>query len=449
MIPLLLALIGTVEPDGVDILFPHSPDPVRLRVAVTVDSHSPNVAWADFLEKLFVHFDRDGDNALSLAESARVFPLPLPDGRDAKMDFAQLDSDKDGKATRAELQAFYRRAGFLPVVAVIRYPTADQRKLSNAVFDQLDRNHDGKLTLAEWKQAPDLLRRFDENEDEILDSSELLASETDVPIPIKSRLRVEPSSGVPDALLRFRIGKSTSPVQVEAKSPRVRTTSDSGSLIVPGGRVSIRDTGLSQAPGFRSAKEFYLAQFAEAIGDKDSIGKTDLESDAGLQAITGMFDVADRNGDEKLTSAEMNAFLELLERGVGCQVVVIVEDRGPSLFDMLDGNADGRLDLGELHFAARFQPIEKSQLPTQFRLTASRDPVGRTFGPVTVPIPARKAPAFATEKLGGPRWFHAMDRNSDGFLSAAEFLGPPARFTALDRNSDGRISANEADSRGK
>ena len=51
------------------------------------------------------------------------------------------------------------------------------------------------------------------------------------------------------------------------------------------------------------------------------------------------------------------------------------------------------------------------------------------------PLPARR----------GPRWFQAMDRNGDGYLSPREFLGSPARFRELDADGDGRISVAEAE----
>ena len=45
----------------------------------------------------------------------------------------------------------------------------------------------------------------------------------------------------------------------------------------------------------------------------------------------------------------------------------------------------------------------------------------------------------------GPRWFRAMDRNGDGYLSPPEFLGPPELFRRLDADGDGLISPNEAE----
>ena len=70
--------------------------------------------------------------------------------------------------------------------------------------------------------------------------------------------------------------------------------------------------------------------------------------------LARLFDAADRNGEGKPTLAELQAFPDLVELGVGCHAVVTVSDRGQNLFDLID--ADGRLDLGELIRAGRTLP---------------------------------------------------------------------------------------------
>lgn len=206
-------------------------------------------------------------------------------------------------------------------------------------------------------------------------------------------------------------------------------------------------TAADAGDGFRAARGFYLAQFADALGGRAALRQADLDADAGLQAVAGMFPAADRDGDGRLTPAEPGGFLDVIGLGVGCRVSVAVEDRGGSLYDRLDANADGRLDVAELTRAAALPPVDPANPAGQYRVEVSRGPLGHRFGPV--PIPGRTQNGAKISTLGsspqGPGWFRTMDRNGDGFVSAAEFRGPAARFAALDR--DGRVSVAEAISR--
>ena len=105
--------VGGEGSAGADILFPAGGKTVRLRLAVTIDEQSPDVAWEAFLDKLFDYFDRDGDGLLSATEAGRIFPLPLPGDRDAKMDFARLDSDRDGEREAGPNFGAYYRADWV------------------------------------------------------------------------------------------------------------------------------------------------------------------------------------------------------------------------------------------------------------------------------------------------------------------------------------------------
>lgn len=448
MITLIVLLCGAAEPAGVDVVFPTAGGTVRLNVTVAAGGASPETAWEAFLDKLFDHFDRDADGALSPAETGRVFPLPLPDGREAKADFASLDADKSGKVNKGEFRDFYRRAGFAPVVAVVRSQSAEQHRLSASLFRHLDRDRSGTISAEEWKQAPAVMRRLDENEDELLDAAELLVNGPDTKTSTPAtRLKVAGATAEPDARLRIEAGEK--PVaRLDGNADGFRQ--EAGNFLeVPGGRMRLSFGRAKAAGGFRTAREFYLAQFAEAAGKKPALTRDEVEADPGLTAVAGMFPFADGDGDGRLTTGELRAFLELVELGMACQIVVVIEDRGANLFDLLDENADGRLDVAELKRATGFRPVEVGSLPTEYRLSVSRGPVGKAFGPVPVPKTKPGVAALPQRDPKGPAWFRAMDRNGDGYVSAAEFRGPPEQFSRLDTDKDGRISVSEAEAAGR
>ncbi|OWK40551.1 EF-hand domain-containing protein [Fimbriiglobus ruber] len=420
----------------------------HLRLEVAADGKPADVVWAAFLDKLFDHFDRDADGLLSPAEAARVFPLPLPGGRDVKMEFAKLDADRDGRGSRAEFRAFYLAAGFSPVVAVVKPASIESLALADALFRYLDRDGNGQLSAAELCQAPTLLRRVDEDENEVLTAAELLGSAPPGAIPTRG-LKFAPADErlTPDGVLGLLIGGK---IGLTAGSPMFHLTPDGSHLTVPGGTCTVTVTPDDPTVGFRAAKRFYLAQFKAAANGKP-VKKMAFDDDPSTQALAGLFDAADRDGDGMLTLAELEAFFALVESGVGCRVVVTVVDRGRNLFDLFDANNDGRLDLAELIRAARELPdklakeksVTRDQIPTSYRISVGRGSVGDSFGPVPFGTPAKPKPV-ARAPVGGPRWFRSMDRNGDGFVSAAEFVGPPDLFLKLDTDGDGQISVREA-----
>jgi Ca2+-binding EF-hand superfamily protein len=180
--------------------------PFRLRLEV-VAGKAPAEDWNAFLDRLFDHFDRDGDGNLSRAEVRRVMPLPLPGGKELLLDFDRLDADRDGKVTRAELKAFCRAGGFTPVVLTVSGPTADDDRLARLFMSRLDANGDGKLSLDELRRARRALSRYDLNEDETLELAELLSAAPASPRARPARLK-EGSAGAKDALLRIDLGPS-------------------------------------------------------------------------------------------------------------------------------------------------------------------------------------------------------------------------------------------------
>lgn len=414
------------SPLSVDVLFPNGDKPVRLRVTVTTGSQSPVVAWREFLDRLFTHFDRDANGTLSEEETGRVVPLPVVGG-EAKPDFAKMDADRDGKVTAGEFREFYRSAGFTPVVVVVAPPSVRSLEVAEALFAALDRDGDSTLSAKELKAAPDLLRRFDENEDDELSEEELLAGWSGKVVEEKSTARVVPSGGAPDAVTNLGAG---SPINL----PGVRM------ILVPDPTDdSFRRRSLT-------AKELVSEQFVAVGGKPDKpISKSAVEGVRTARAVAVVFDAADRNGDGKLSAAELAAFVELIEDGAKCQVVLELRDGGKSLFDLL--NRDGTtLTRVELERAAGFGPMARADVPSTYRLASRCRPLAAAFAgmPLVNPSIAEK-PAEKEQPKGGPKWFRAMDRNGDGVVTREEFVGRPERFAALDKDGDGRITVVEAE----
>ncbi len=98
----------------------------------------------------------------------------------------------------------------------------------------------------------------------------------------------------------------------------------------------------------------------------------------------------DRNGDGKITEAELVAYLdhqqELQKRATAGCVTLELSDQSRGLFDMLDTDRDGRLSVRELRRAPKLLQeldragkghLTRADVPRTYRLEVRRGPVNQ------------------------------------------------------------------------
>jgi Ca2+-binding EF-hand superfamily protein len=199
--PSVFGLKGAPASDAQDFVFLAEARPVLVRMHVVVDGKSLQAEWDDFMKYLFDYLDVDGNGVLSRDEAERAPSIETILGRGqggfpgqggpratAGPTMADLDADKDGKVTRAELAAYYRNHGLAPLQIGSIAPNPlnaasaffgggtepSVEEVREAIFALLDTDKSGKLTREKLAAAPDVLLRMDEDEDEIVTTRELV-----------------------------------------------------------------------------------------------------------------------------------------------------------------------------------------------------------------------------------------------------------------------------------
>jgi Ca2+-binding EF-hand superfamily protein len=399
-------------------------------------------------EALFKQLDTDQDNKLSKEELLAAVAI-----------LHKLDQDDDELIAPHELVPGLGLPNPLPVAAMpgmdntvallpleapftVLAPGESTRRLTDQLLTRYGKPKATKLAAAEFGRSADDFRRLDANRDGALDAAELAGFLTlDADLEVLVRLGKRAPKEV------------TFEIQRQKATPGLAVRKDDNGDLVLTLDDALLELQLQPGDpgGFAEARKMVLDQFAALDRKmKGFLEQADVERN-GL--LGGLFRLADRDGDGKLTKQELEAFLELQSKAVTSCTVLSFADHGRMLFDVLDTNRDGRLGLRELRAAwTRLAPwdhkglgyVTREDMPQRYQLVLSQgQPVsgaGRRGNEVNQLLLYAKPPPQR-----GPLWFRKMDRNGDGDVSRREWLGTPEDFKRIDTDGDGLIDAQEAE----
>src|SRR4029077_5165212 len=119
------------------------------------------------------------------------------------------------------------------------------------------------------------------------------------------------------------------------------------------------------------------------LADKGKKGFVDMKEDLkqpNVQYMKALFEMADRDGDGKVTKKEFDDTLEIQAGALGTVTTLTVNETSKGLFEVLDTNRNGRLSGRELGAAkaklAGFDAngdgiLSEDEIPVQISMTVS------------------------------------------------------------------------------
>ncbi len=419
------ASLRPVPGDTQDLVLFLNTCPYLIRLHLQINGRSFRGNWDESISHLFRFLDVDGDGILSKKEAAlapsktqwvqlMTGVLVEPDGAP---EFTELAGDP--KWTGVKLPQFsryyrYSGGGALQIEWGQRQPGAEP--LTDALFQHLDKNKDGRLSRAELLAAEAALHPLDANGDDLIAAREL-----------------SPTGSFPS--LQFRTAPSNKPVPETL--PFAVYEPDS------------------------SAEE--LAAAIQRRYDQDQNGVLTWEE---IRLEKAVFDRLDSNRDGRLNAAELSGWIKLppdldliapLERGVRTDILILPEANGKPnrLTAQLSPSRDGavRIPLSGNQLEVVRDALEaklNKQLLKQFETLAGKDGVideKRIYQPpFTFVALLRLADRDGDNRLSHKELVDFLDVQ-ERFLFRTTYLTVVDRATSLfefvDGDHDGRLSPRE------
>jgi Ca2+-binding EF-hand superfamily protein len=459
--------------DVQDVVFFAESRPVLMRFHIHNNGKGFLAAWDAFIDELFQSLDADKDGFLSRAEAAKV-PSPqllfnVGGGDYSSPSLEALDANKDGKVSREELASYYRRNGGSPfqvqsgdrqtfvsgVVFLDAQQPASGDDLNEVLFKLLDTNKDGKLSREELAAAPEVLRKLDIDDDEMITREELAPG------------RGNPRQQVAFVRTYGQVQPSSSP-NIWIKQP--------GSTNLDLARQLLTHYGPKDKPGNKklTRKDLGLDEKTFAQLDADGDGILDQEELAHFAQRSPDIELRVRVGASK-REEETVAMEPLKDRQSPLAAFLHKNKTGGVNLDVgstrlevrTDGNATRRTQKAELaqYYKAQFKAADRDNNGYLDKTEAEQHPVFRgLFALLDVKgegkVYEKDVLAFleriqdlrgkavqATVTLSvsdlGKGLFDLIDADHDGRLSVRELRNAVKLLGSLDLDGDGCISRTE------
>ncbi len=442
------------EEDVQDFVFLAEARPLLVRLHVRVDGKPLPAAWDAFMKHVFSFLDVNGDGVLSQQEAERA--PRLGSGRGGLGSFLEggspsmkeLDTDKEGKVSLAELTASYRKNGFVPFqfqldmsppagdALLALYmggmrPDPEVAALSKAIFVLLDTDKDGKLTQKELDAAPAILLAKDENEDEIITGQELVPQEKP-----KANTLARMAMAIPKNA-NVVGNKYLVPIPKPGQAPpelasRMAERYDPGAK-KPFAKVSTAPVTLAPEPPPPPAPQKATVKVTKTTKTIDKAKESKKEPECKLTRKQLGFDEAtfaqlDANKDGVLDNKELATFVQ---REPDLCFVVSFGDKAdkPLALGTLAGKPSALAD--DIHVQDSVSLLDLGKTRLELRRDADKRTANRYLEYIK--------PQFSV-------LFKSADKDNNGYLDEKEAKKGPffgGVFKQMDRDGDGKVTEKE------
>lgn len=439
-----------------DVIFLGDSRPIFIRLRMNLAGEPFREAWMDSVKILHKYLDRNGDGRVSKEEADKSVLATITrvaNGGATATPRADMDNHpRDGVVSIAEL-ADGLQSSLGPFRVDVGKITGGR---TDALFERLDANGDGKLTKAELQAASASLRRLDLDDDELINAAELE--------PFSNPLAMQ-MEATPDR--RTRLSAVPPVLEMEQGEPTLRPVRLLLKRYDKGG-----GTGSAAGDNKLSRAEFALAAPVFAGADADADGALDTEElRRFLSHVTPDLELNVTLGGDSSTGSTVNvagASGKPLPAGVkvkplgGNDIEIAVEEVRLEIhldnaensvasakqmfmnqYTTADADNNGYLEKDELTKDQNHQ----SPLASLFDLL-DRDADGKVYPKeidvfVETQAEAAKSRMVMSTSDQGRAIFAILDLNRDRKLGIREIRETLRRVASWDRDGDGTITADE------